>query len=368
MRPRHAIPVLAFFALLCIPTVQAVFAPIPLPAADENRKLAPAPDFMRQNLHTALVATKRWIEDRYGFRSLLIQMKTQIDYSLFDTSARLHLGKDGFLFYRSVLDDERFVVDSYLRAYMTDVLTGVVRLRDELARRDKHLIVLVSPSKEMLYPDKLPAHTPRMPAPSQVEVLRAGLRQISGITFIDPVARLRELRATRPVFFKTDAHWTAPAAYEVGRTLVGEIARLEDVPSPWRHPPNFAPKVFSGGEALQLPLFVRPTEVAEGYVNDREQKLPVARVATDVAPWTYMHETAPGASGLLPCVAVVGDSFWMGVQVTGPQLYFRAFYQATWYQFADFKTLLDTPSDCKYFIYEFVQGNRLAIETLARFR
>lgn len=367
MRGRHIIPVTAFFALLSLPAIETVFRPIAIAPTDENRKLAPRPKLTLSDPHAMLAASKKWIEDHFGFRSFLIRLKTQIDYSVFNTSNRVHIGKDGFLFYRSVLDDERFVIDRLLQQRMNDVLTGVVHLRDDLARRSKRLVILISPTKEVLYPEMLPAGVPKFPKLPQIDRLRAGLNQIPGITFIDPVGQLRALKQSHPVFFKTDAHWTWAAAFDVGNRLVTEIARQEGWPSsPWSNPLLLYAERYSGGEARDLPLFRRPSETIEKLLNI-QKPLPVSKAVNNVGPFDYLHEALPEVPGLLPCVTVVGDSFWMSIQVAGVGNYFKGFYQATWYRFADFKALLDTP-DCKYFIVQFVQGNRLAIETLANYR
>ena len=41
-----------------------------------------------------------WFDDRVGFRDLFIRAKNQIDYTLFDTSKKVWIGSDGWLFDR----------------------------------------------------------------------------------------------------------------------------------------------------------------------------------------------------------------------------------------------------------------------------
>lgn len=366
-RARHIIAIAGFFALLCLPSVQNLTGLMRIRPIDENRKLAPAPQFLLGEPHLMLVAAKKWLEDHYGFRPVLIRTKAQIDYSLFGTSDRVHIGRSGFLFYRSVLDDERFAVDALLRRRMADVLRGVGELRDELASRGKRLVVLIAPSKEIVYPEMVPSSAPRMPPVSQISLLRAHLSQMPGIIYIDPLPILADYKKSALVFFRTDAHWTLPAAFIVGKAIVERIAADAGKPSPWRHPLVVKPESFTGGEARAMGLFRPPREIIDQLVPTAPAR-PVARIETKGDPFAYLHWYAPSAEPLLPCTVAVGDSFWMGVEVAGAPTYFQGYYTAVWYSFSDFRKVLNTPAECRYLVFEFVQGNRLALETLADFR
>ena len=58
-------------------------------------------------MSTITTGTVKWFNDHFGFRDFLIRSKTQIDYSVFGMSTRIHVGSDGWLFYRSVMDVEK---------------------------------------------------------------------------------------------------------------------------------------------------------------------------------------------------------------------------------------------------------------------
>jgi hypothetical protein len=367
VRARHIIPIAAFFALLCLPAAQSLTGRLPVRPLDENRKLAPPPHLSLADPHRTLIAAKKWFEDHYGLRPFLIRAKAQIDYSLFGTSDRVHIGRDGFLFYRSVLDDERFVVDALLRRRMADVLRGIAELRDELASRGKRLVVLIAPNKEVVYPEMVPASAPRMPPVAQIDLLRARLGQMPGILYVDPLPILADYKKSALAYFRTDAHWTLPAAFMVGKAVVDSIAADDGRPSPWRHPLEVKPESFSGGEARAMPLFRPPGERIDQLVPTAPNR-PVSRLETNAGPFQYLHWYAPGSDPLLPCLVAAGDSFWLGVDTAGTPVYFQGYYRAIWNSFSDFKKLLDAPAECKFFVLEFVQGNRTAIETLADYR
>jgi hypothetical protein len=127
------------------------------------------------------------------------------------------------------------------------------------------------------------------------------------------------------------------------------------------------PELFTGGEARAMPLFHSPRETIDQLVATAPARQ-VTRLETNRDPFSYLHWYAPGAEPLLPCVVAVGDSFWMGIAAAGTPVYFQGYYAAVWYSFSDFRALFNVPAACKYLVFEFVQGNRAAIETLADFR
>src|SRR5438045_1353117 len=95
-----------FFALTLLPLAQMGFD---LPSAEpveENRTLAPRPRPNWRDPFEWVKESDAWFSDHFGFRSFLIRTKTQIDYSVFNTSSRIHIGAGNQLFYRSVMDVE----------------------------------------------------------------------------------------------------------------------------------------------------------------------------------------------------------------------------------------------------------------------
>ena len=94
------------FAALCLvvpllQTLYPVFGTIVAPL-EERRALSPLPP-LRLLLGTNgdfAAGLNAWFDDRVGFRDLFIRAKNQIDYTLFDTSKKVWIGSDGWLFDR----------------------------------------------------------------------------------------------------------------------------------------------------------------------------------------------------------------------------------------------------------------------------
>ena len=145
---RHAERNLSFaflgFAALCLvvpflQTLYPIFGTIVAPV-EERRALSPFPSLrllLGANGDFA-AALNTWFDDRVGFRDLFIRAKNQIDYTLFDTSKKVWIGSDGWLFLR---DDPRNISD--LDAAQLAILEdGFVTLARQLHDRDVHLLVI----------------------------------------------------------------------------------------------------------------------------------------------------------------------------------------------------------------------------------
>src|SRR4051794_11876306 len=93
----------AVAVLIVLPLVQMMFGVFRIGALNEKRTR-----YEIQNLWPRLQGgdgmlaadVSKWFDDHYGFRDLLIRLKNQFDYSVFGTSHRISMGKNGWLFFR----------------------------------------------------------------------------------------------------------------------------------------------------------------------------------------------------------------------------------------------------------------------------
>ena len=167
----------------------------------------------------------KWFDDRVGFRALFIRAKNQIDYTLFDTSKKVWVGSDGWLFDRypegTDLDGDRLAI----------LENGFVTLAHRLGDRDIHLIVVGYPDKSTLYPEMAP---PRMPelwtSESNYGRLRQFLANRSEIAFIDAEAIMKreKPRTAEHLYNKADMHVTEVAQIAVVKEIVAQAAQAEN--------------------------------------------------------------------------------------------------------------------------------------------
>jgi hypothetical protein len=357
-----------FMLILWSPMVLMVTGLPHLPKLDENRKLTSAP--VLQSWHTINQYTRdsvKWFDDNFGFRDFLIRAKTQIDYSVFNISDKVHIGSDGWLFYRSVMDVEKPNIEIILRKDADAIIEGTQQLANTLAARNIKLIIMIAPMKDVFYSEHLPNTAKKLPNPHQVDYLQDRLRSMKEIIFLDSTAILREVASKRNVFHKTDFHWNDPAAFEVARVLVNEIGKIEGKTNPvWGHNVEIEEKTYSGGEATFLPIFYPPIE--KGLFVKPNWIQPPYKYAEKKLPFEWIYEIKTPTEQELQPIAVIGDSFFDGMLRSGVCIYFKKVYKAHWHSTSLKELVSNLPADVRYLFIEFIEVNRKAYLELTKER
>lgn len=358
--------IFGFMLVLWLPIVQMVTGLPHLSKLDENRKLTPVP--VLHSWHAINQYNRdslKWFDDNFGFRDFLIRVKTQVDYSVFNISDKVHIGSDGWLFYRSVMDVEKPNIELVLRKDSNAIIEGTQQLANTLATRNIKLIIMVAPMKDVFYSEHLPNTAKKIPNPHQVDLLQDRLKSMKGIIFIDSTAILREVASKRNVFHKTDFHWNDPAAFEVARVLVNEIGKIEDKSANpiWVRNVEIETKTFSGGESTFLPIFYPPTE--KGLFVKPNWVQPPYWWIEKQTPFEWIYEIKTPTEQELQPIAVIGDSFFDGMVRSGVCIYFKKVYKAQWNSTSLKELVSKLPADTRYLFIEFIEVTNVAYAGLA---
>ena len=352
VRRVRAIIIGIFFAIIVLPGLSMALGFGSLTKILENRKLAdwPKQEFT-QDVSGYLTALQSWFDDHFGLRAELVKLRGQIDYSLFDYSARVHIGRDGWLFYRSVMDVQKPGVDRYLATDGGKVVAGIEVLMRSLRQRGVTLVLMTPPMKDDLYGEFLPLSARRVPAPTRAESLVERLKRVDGLVFVDALSILRETAKKRQVFHRTDFHWNDAAAYEVAKSLVDQISRREGRPqSAWPHELTITTRDIVGGESIFIPMFWTIHE--QGMFVDDKRTVPNPTYVNGPAPFLYHMDQPPNAR-LLPPIAVLGDSFFDGIERAGIYHPFQKYYRTSGPTISQFVDGL--PQDARYAVVEFIE-------------
>lgn len=353
-----------FFVLTLLPGLQMLTGVAPLMIVNENRVLAPAVSTATPLGDIPGVAD-RWFSDHFGLRSLLIRLKTQIDFSLFGASDRVLVGRDGQLFYRSTTNDEVPAMNDYLADATVPSVAGVATLNRALAADGIRMAIVVNMLSDRFYPELLPRQALRRPDRPRVDDYVARLQKVPDLLVVDSKAILDELRKTRRIFHKTDFHWNDPAAFDVAKHLVDRMSVTDGMAaSPWTYPLVIDTLKVSGGIATFMPLFVPPSELAlmvkpnwqwpEGFVNLSPQP-----------PFEFSSKADPNPA-LLPPTVVVGDSFFDGMVRSGIQACFVEMHRIRWTGTIKISEVIASlPKHTRWVIFEFIEVNRLAVGDFA---
>lgn len=357
--------IIGFMLVLWLPMVQMVTGLPQQTRLDENRNLAPPPvlkSLLEINQYPG--SAVKWFNDHFGFRDFLIRSKTQIDYSVFGMSTRVHVGSDGWLFYRSVMDVEKPQIDLNLQKNSDAVIEGSRQLATTLAAKGIKLVIMVTPMKDVYYSEHLPNTVKQLPHPRQVELLQDRLKAMKEIIFIDSFTILKETAKSRNVFHKTDFHWNDPAAFEVARSLVNEIGKSEGKANPvWNHKLEIEERSSSGGEASFMPIFFPPAEKALFVKPNWVQ--PSYNYVEKKKPFEWIYEAKEPTGNELPPITVIGDSFFDGMLRSGAWIYFKKVYRASWNNINFNELVSSIPSDSRYLLVEFIETSKNAYSGLA---
>jgi hypothetical protein len=347
---------IVLFSLIgLIPLIQLASHVLPDDPLDEKRLPSPEPEWgRRRDLRTYLLGWQDWFNDRYPGRNFLIRLKTQIDYSLFGFSDRIYMGKDGWLFYRNVLDDSKPEIDAYSPAQI-DALIGRYRMLNSwLKARGITLVIMDVQLKDEFYGDKLPSSAPRRPLHPTYFEIRRRLKEDVGAVYVDSTPILRRIMAKRPVFFKTDFHWNDPAAFEVARSIVDRLSQIAGRPSAgWKFKLEIETRVGWGGQAAFMPLlrpdpelglFVKKTWADEGGAYEFAKE-----------PFESIYRRNQPSEDYLPTTVLLGDSFSNGMLRCGFCEHFNSLYRIHMNHCSMEESLRSLPSGTQFLILEFIE-------------
>ena len=359
---------IGFAALLLTPLIQLQFGLLGEGLILENRKLSNKPSFSSlESFNSYPRDFVAWYNDHFGFRGLFIKLKNQIDFSIFGISSRVHIGREGWLFYRSVLDIEKPSIEFSLRTLRPEVVNGVTNIAIQLDKRGVKLIVLIAPMKDVFYEKYLPATVKQLPKPSQINLLNDELNRIPNVILVNSKEILSPIANERNIFHKTDFHWNDTAAFEIDKSLVNQLGILEGKgPHLWVHDLKIEKRVESGGEAMFMPLFFPIREETLHVKKTWKDDLQVTNTIKLPFPAQERSDLSKN-SRLLGPIMMIGDSFLDGMIRSGLDSRFKKTYQVNWND-VDIKTLIkNLPEDVRYLLIEFIEVSHGSLNQLAEF-
>lgn len=200
-------------AILLLPAVQAELHWVKEKPLNGAFEVAPPAKFNAAGLlaNAYQPALERYLEDRIGFRSILIRLRNQLQYSLFQMSpaANFAVGRHRTLF-------EQAYIDAYLGTdYVGDdqVRFNARRFRsvqDTLANHGVRLVFVIAPSKATFMPENLPpAVRQRARARSNYAAYAQAL-PAAGVHLLDLSRAFRQWKRTSPypLFAPGGTHWS----------------------------------------------------------------------------------------------------------------------------------------------------------------
>jgi hypothetical protein len=352
---------IVFFAVVLLaPAFQMATGIFHTPDPRESRYRANRPSTaeLSTNPPRYIELWRKWFNDNYGMRDLLIRARAQIDFSLFGVSRRVYVGSHGWLYDREVLDVWKASAQAMTDEQLDQAAGSIADLGGCLARRGVTLIVVANQLKDRFYPEHLPRGAPHYGSRQRFDVFREKLSAVlaqraPGVLYIDATPILEDLKTRQPIFHRTDFYWSDPAALEVGQHIVDALAAREGKPTPfWRVPTTIETRRFRGGEARDTPLFSPPSERAV-FIAARPSRSEMNLEFSD-GPVEYVYRAAGDRPDLLPPLAMLSDSFYDSLDRSGFAWHFQKLARSRWWTpLADVLTAMEP--DTKYFMLQFIE-------------
>ncbi|UOQ54297.1 alginate O-acetyltransferase AlgX-related protein [Hymenobacter cellulosivorans] len=226
---KHILFVLLFLLLLG-PALQAKFQWVGEPTLAGAYHVSEHPTFSAENLTSGKYQAdlEKYLEDRIGFRTWLIQLRNQLSFSLLGVarSTDLILGNN-VLF-------QQGPVNAYLgKDFMgeAEIQRRVRRMRivqDDLAKRGIPFLFMMAPNKGRYQPEDLPYWTLKQKQPLtnyEVFVREMKANQVNLLDFCQLFARWKDTTAYA-LFPSGGTHWSAYGSTLAADTLFKRIEKL----------------------------------------------------------------------------------------------------------------------------------------------
>lgn len=216
----YALFVAAVAGICIVPTL---VMPWQTEKAVGNEKLTPLPEVFDEEggFNTSILSEfSDYFADHFGFRHEMITLNDQLTGKMLrdlDSSSVL-LGKDGWLFYKSTLED--YTGADLFTPRQSYAAAHVLQLMQEYCDQNEiRFYFTVAPNKNSLYGSQMPSRYPAAQTRS-IEGLKQQLAA-QNIRYIDLFTPLSA--SDEQLYYRLDSHWNMQGAQLAAQTLLTEI-------------------------------------------------------------------------------------------------------------------------------------------------
>lgn len=278
--------------------------------AHENRRAAPAPDwsFRLSALKKLPAAVEAFFNDRLAFRERLLNWHAAVKVEQLGVSSseRVILGRDGWLF----MDHQKSASPgrSGTAAEQCEVWRRAFLARHEwCAARGIYYLVVLTPEKDAVYTEFLPAALQHRGPPSAAERLIQTCGE-TPVQFVDLRPYLQREKMNQQVYFRTDTHWNDAGGYCAYQAITTALGL--------RTLPRSEFEVVHGGHVGDLNRMLHRARPAPERVDCLRLRQPRAQrfiievpLDSQIHSPQYLAPQAWGCAGRGPRAILLHDSF-----------------------------------------------------------
>jgi hypothetical protein len=178
----------------------------------EMRQLATLPpwSWQRDQLAAWPGRFQTYFKDRFAFRNELIHLQAAVLWHGFHTSSSdtVIAGQGDWLFYADDGGLQDYVqAEPFTNQQLQQWQRTLERIRDWLASRGTRFLFVVTPDKQMIYPELMPASLHRLHDEYRADQLLAYLRAHSSVETLDLRPALLAAKPRELLYHHYDTHW-----------------------------------------------------------------------------------------------------------------------------------------------------------------
>lgn len=192
---------------------------------NENRKLAAFPQVFNESgeLNDGLRSGfESWFNDNIGFRDSFLRIATHIKVKLLhiSTSEKVHIGKDGWYFYRM---DHNLEIASGEYPLPEEMLREIAQkqqtISDYYASQGIEYFLVLTPSKASVYPEYIGGEDYKVGV-SPCDILEHYLEEHTTVQTVNTKTANVAAKEQGKQFLKTDTHWTHRGSYAAYQSVL----------------------------------------------------------------------------------------------------------------------------------------------------
>ena len=257
--------VISLFVIMAVPFL--LFFVFPTQSTTENKKLSQMPEIINErglNLNY-LEDLSLYFEDRFAFRNYMVDINSQIRGRIFMTSPEddVIIGRDGWLYYSSTLDD--YLGDNLSNERtLFSIARNVALMQDYVKNRGAEFVFTICPNKNSIYPENMPIrYSATISNEKDAKRLEVYLNN-ENVNYVN----LFELfeNSTETLYLKGDSHWNKKGAVMGYNQLLNKASKEHEDYT------GYEVDLVSGAAAGDLSQMIYPlhSNNEADYVYDRK--------------------------------------------------------------------------------------------------
>ena len=227
-KPTLMVFIIACLVVCLIPSIGMFFCPTTQRIGNEQS--LPFPSFVKEDgsFNTDILSDLgKYFEQHFAFRSESITADAAIQSKIFGVSNldSVVVGKDGWLYYASTLDDY-MGRGALTEQQMRGLAHNLALVQKRVEEHDARFLFTVAPNKNTLYPEHMPSYYLADGDAERNRDRLCGALAQSSVNYCDLFAAFETQPET--LYFKRDSHWNNKGALIASNEILDKLGKEHD--------------------------------------------------------------------------------------------------------------------------------------------